>query len=168
MHWLFHKPLNKQFESKGKTSNESRSNNRRQQRLLHLALLSCHSDLQPALQQTLKTCTLIFRFKWKQQSDSFPFSPSFSSPMLLTPPNCQPLHWHPSFIWGPLGHISSQSSWHGLNQNGSFLPWNVCLAALMLSLKYIWLEKKHLHREKACSVHVHLCVQGCMRVCVLS
>lgn len=77
---------------------------------------------------------ILLTFRGKQQSDAFSFSPSLSTPTLLTPPICQPLQWHPSFIWGPLGHVSSHSSWHALNQNGSFLPWNGCLAALTPSL----------------------------------
>ena len=84
----------------------------------------------------------------------------FSLPTLLTPPICQR---HPSFISGLLGLASSQSSWHTLNQNGSSLPWNGCLAARMLSPRNALVRKVYHQRGRlACCVrlasHVSLCV----------
>lgn len=78
----------------------------------------------------------------------------------------------PQFHLEPLGHISSQSSWHALNQNGSFLPWNGCLCRIDAESEERRAWKWHLYRGRGCSVSVgarevmHVCSSVWVYVCL--
>lgn len=139
-----------------------------QTELLHWAWSSCHLparerlQIHPPVRSRRQTHTFANIYRTNGTLPSFFLSLSHCSrPTNAADTTDLSLAGTPDSSEGPLGRTSSQSSWHTPNQNGSFMPWNGCLAALMLSLENAWLESG-ISTGEGLAVWVGLCV------CVLS